>query len=442
MLTFKNGIHPYEGKELSKNKEIKEINPDKEVVFPMSQHLGTPANPVVKVGDSVLVGQIIGEASGTISANVLSSVSGVVKSIENREIIGGNSVMSIVVENDEKYNTIDGFGEEKDYKSLSNEEVLNIIKNSGIVGLGGAGFPTNVKLMPKDPDKIDYVIVNGAECEPYLTSDYRLMLEETDMLIKGLEVMLKVLPKAKGLICIEDNKMDAYNLINEKLKNNLSISTCLLKTKYPQGGERQIIYAATGRKINSKMLPADVGVIVDNVNTVVAIAYAVTKSSPLVFRHMTLSGDSFNETGNYKVRLGISYKELLDKCGGFKTEPKMMISGGPMMGMPLYNLEIPVSKASSAFLAFNNDPKDSDEETHCISCGKCVDSCPVLLTPNKMLVAAKRNDFETYINLNGQECISCGCCSYVCPAKKPLTPYFQYMKANMRKYLDSRKEVK
>ena len=441
MLTFKNGIHPYEGKELSKNKEIKEINPDKIVVFPMNQHLGAPANPVVKVGDSVLVGQIIGEASGTISANVLSSVSGVVKSIESREVIGGNFVESIIIENDEKYNTIDGYGEEKDYKTLSNEEILSIIKKSGIVGLGGAGFPTNVKLMPKDPDKIDYVIVNGSECEPYLTSDYRLMLEETDMLIKGLEVMLKVLPKAKGLICIEDNKMDAYNLIKQKLKSNLSISTCLLKTKYPQGGERQIIYAATGRKINSKMLPADVGVIVDNVNTVVAIAYAVTKSTPLVFRHMTLSGDSFNETGNYKVRLGMSYSELLEKCGGFKTEPKIMIGGGPMMGIPLYNLDIPVSKSSSAFLAFNQDLKDNDEETHCIRCGKCIDACPVFLTPNKMLIAARRNNFEDYLQLNGQECISCGCCSYVCPAKKPLTPYFQYMKENMRKYLDSRKEA-
>ena len=442
MLTFKNGIHPYEGKELSKNKEIKEINPDKVVVFPMSQHLGTPANPVVKVGDRVLVGQIIGEANGVISANVLSSVSGTVKSIENREVIGGNFIESIIIENDEKYNTIDGYGEEKDYKTLSNEEILNIIKSSGIVGLGGAGFPTNVKLMPKEPDKIDYIIVNGAECEPYLTSDYRLMLEETDMLIKGLEVMLKILPKAKGLICIEDNKMDAYNLINQKLKSNLSISTCLLKTKYPQGGERQIIYAATGRKINSKMLPADVGVIVDNVNTVVAIGYAVTKSTPLVYRHMTLSGDSFNETGNYKVRLGISYRELLEKCGGFKNEPKMMISGGPMMGVPLYNLDIPVSKSSSAFLAFDNDPKVNDEETNCIRCGKCSDACPVFLTPNKMLVYAKRNDFEEYLKLNGQECINCGCCSYVCPAKKPLTPYFQYMKANMRKYLDSRKEAK
>lgn len=442
MLTFKNGIHPYEGKELAKNKEIREINPGKIVAFPMGQHLGAPANPIKNVGDSVLVGEIIGEASGMISANVVSSVSGVVKSIEDKQVIGGNYVKTIIVENDEKYNTINGYGEERDYKTLSNEEIIKIIKDSGITGLGGAGFPTNVKLMPKDPDKIDYILVNGAECEPYLTSDYRLMLEEADMLIKGLEVMLKVLPKAKGLICIEDNKMDAYNHINEKLKNNLSINACLLKTKYPQGGERQIIYAATGRKINSKMLPADAGVIVDNVNTVVAIGYAVTKSIPLIFRHMTLSGDAFNETGNYKVRLGISYNELLEKCGGFKTEPKKMISGGPMMGMPLYNLDIPVSKSSSAFLAFLKDPKESEEETNCIRCGKCGEACPIFLTPSKMLIAAKKNDFETYIKLNGPECITCGSCSYVCPAKKPLTQYFMYMKANMRKYLDSKKEAK
>ena len=440
MYTFKHGVHPSDCKELSKNKPIRVIKAGKTLVFPLQQHIGAKAKACVKVGDNVLVGQIIGEADGMISANVLSSVSGTVKAIEDRLVVGGQKVESIVVENDEKYDAIEGFGVERDLNSMTKDEIITAVKNAGIVGLGGASFPTHVKLMPKDPDKIDYVLVNGAECEPYLTSDYRLMLEETEMLIKGLKSMLKVFPKAKGIICIEDNKRDAYAKITSALAGVENIETALMKTKYPQGGERQLIYAITGRKINVSKLPADVGVVVDNVDTVVSIGYAVCKSTPLLRRIMTLSGDAYNETANLNVRFGISYKEVIEAVGGFKNEPEKMISGGPMMGLPIFNLDMPVSRNSSALLAFSKDPLANMKETNCINCGRCVKACPINLVPTRMYKAAKSGNFEEYIKLNGPECITCGSCSYVCPAKKPLTPYFSYMKFAVRGYLNNKKE--
>lgn len=438
MYTFKHGIHPDEKKELAKDRPIRVVKAGKTLVFPMQQHLGKPAKPCVKVGDQVLVGQIIGEADGLISANVLSSVSGKVTAIEDRLIIAGMKVPSIIVENDEKYDAIKGFGIERDFNSLSNEEIVQIVKDAGIVGLGGASFPTHVKLSPKDPNKIDYILVNGAECEPYLTSDYRLMLEETEMVVKGLQVVLKLFPRAKGVICIEDNKKDAYDKFTKAVEGIANIETALMKTKYPQGGERQLIVAITGRKINLKTLPADAGCIVDNLDTFVSIAYAVCKSTPLLRRIMTLSGTAYNDNGNFKVPFGISYKELIDFAGGFKSTPVKMISGGPMMGLPIFSLDMPVVRNSSALLAFEKDPIAGMVETNCINCGRCVAACPINLLPTKMYKAAKAGDFEAYIKLDGPECITCGSCSYVCPAKKPLTPYFSYFKFAVRNYLASK----
>ena len=440
MYTFKHGVHPNEKKELAKDKPIKVVNAGKILAYPMQQHIGAKAKPCVKVGDSVLVGQIIGEADGAVSANVLSSVSGKVTAIEERLVVGGQKVESIIVENDEKYETIKGYGVERDFNSLSGEEIIKIVKDAGIVGLGGASFPTHVKLMPKDPSKIDYVLVNGAECEPYLTSDYRLMLEETETLVKGLQCILKVFPKAKGIICVEDNKKDAYDKITAACSSIPNVETALMKTKYPQGGERQLIYAITGRKINVSKLPADAGCLVDNVDTVVSIGNAVCKSIPLLRRIMTLSGDAYNETANLNVRFGISYKEVIDAVGGFKVNPEKMISGGPMMGLPVFSLDMPVTKNSSALLAFAKDPLNNTKETNCINCGRCVSACPIFLVPTRMYKAAKLGNFEEYIKLNGTECITCGSCSYVCPAKKPLTPYFSYMKFAVRGYMNSKKE--
>ena len=320
LATFKGGIHPYEGKELSESKPVSVLQPKGEMVFPLSQHIGAPAKPLVAKGDHVLVGQKIGEPGGFISACVISSVSGTVKALEPRMVANGAMVPSIIVENDGKYETVEGFGRDRDPKTLSKEEIRNIVKEAGIVGLGGAGFPTHVKLTPKDESAIDTIIVNGAECEPYLTSDYRMMLEEPESIVKGLNVILSLFDNAKGVIGIENNKPEAIKKMTELVKDEPRITVCPLLTKYPQGGERSLIYAVTGRKINSSMLPADAGCIVDNVDTVISIYNAVCKTTPLIRRIITVTGDAIASPQNYSVRVGTSYKELLEASGGFKTE--------------------------------------------------------------------------------------------------------------------------
>ena len=430
LATFIGGIHPYEGKELSEDKPIQFIVPEKgeEMVYPLSQHIGAPAKPLVAKGDHVLVGQKIGEPGGFISACIISSVSGTVKSLEPRMVANGAMVPSIIVENDGMYETVEGFGEDRDPKTLSKEEIRNIVKEAGIVGLGGAGFPTHVKLTPKDESAIDTIIVNGAECEPYLTSDYRMMLEEPLSIIKGLNVILQLFDNAKGVIGIENNKPDAIQKMTELVKDEPRITVCPLLTKYPQGGERSLIYAVTGRKINSSMLPADAGCIVDNVDTVISIYNAVCKTTPLIRRIITVTGDAIANPQNYSVRTGTSYKELLEASGGFKTEPEKIISGGPMMGQALFNLEIPVTKTSSALTAMTKDEVAIHAPSACIRCGRCVSVCPSHVVPQMMMDAAERSDIERFTALNGMECCECGCCTYVCPAKRPLTQAFKEMR--------------
>ena len=428
LATFKGGIHPYEGKELSMSKPVSVLQPKGEMVFPLSQHIGAPAKPLVAKGDHVLVGQKIGEPGGFISACIISSVSGTVKSLEPRMVANGAMVPSIIVENDGMYETVEGFGEDRDPKTLSKEEIRNIVKEAGIVGLGGAGFPTHVKLTPKDESAIDTIIVNGAECEPYLTSDYRMMLEEPLSIIKGLNVILQLFDNAKGVIGIENNKPDAIQKMTEFVKDEPRITVCPLLTKYPQGGERSLIYAVTGRKINSSMLPADAGCIVDNVDTVISIYNAVCKTTPLIRRIITVTGDAIANPQNYSVRTGTSYKELLEASGGFKTEPEKIISGGPMMGQALFNLEIPVTKTSSALTCMTKDEVAIHAPSACIRCGRCVSVCPSHVVPQMMMDAAERSDIERFTALNGMECCECGCCTYVCPAKRPLTQAFKEMR--------------
>lgn len=428
LATFKGGIHTYEGKELSENKPVQVLQPKGEMVFPLSQHIGAPAKPLVAAGDQVLVGQKIGEAGGFISACVISSVSGTVKTIEPRMVANGSMVMSIIVDNDGKYQEAEGFGKQRDPKSLSKEEIRDIVKESGIVGLGGAGFPTHVKLTPKDETKIDTIIVNGAECEPYLTSDYRMMLEEPESIIKGLNIILQLFDNAKGVIGIEDNKPEAIKVMTELVKDEPRITVCPLKTKYPQGGERALIYAVTGRKINSSMLPADAGCIVDNVDTVISIYNAVANSTPLIRRIVTVTGDAIANPQNYNVRTGTNYAELLEASGGFKTEPEKVISGGPMMGQALFNMNIPVTKTSSALTCMSKDEVALNAPTACIRCGRCVNVCPSRVVPQMMMQAAMRSDIDTFVKLDGMECCECGCCAYACPAKLPLTQAFKEMR--------------
>lgn len=420
-LTFKGGIHPYEGKELTMDKEVKEYLPKGDMVFPLSQHIGAPSNPVVKKGDRVLAGQLIAEAVGFVSANIHSSVSGTVKCIEPRLTASGSKVNSIVIENDNLYEYAEFTGNSKSLEELSREEVLDAIKAAGIVGMGGAGFPTNVKLSPKEPDKIDTIIVNASECEPYLTSDYRRIMDEADKVIEGLRIVLTLFPGSKGIIAVEDNKPKAIKLLNEKLKGDSQIIVNSLKTKYPEGAERQLIYANTGRYINSKMLPADAGCIVHNVDTVYAICEAVREGRPLMERLVTVTGDAIAEPCNLCIKIGTSYSELIEAAGGFKGEPEKIISGGPMMGKAIYTTDIPATKSTSAILCMTKDEVSQYEESPCIRCGRCVSVCPGMVMPNKLANMVEHNEMDAFVEAGGMECCECGCCSYVCPAKRHLT---------------------
>ena len=426
LLTFKGGIHPYDGKALSKDKPVRRLLPKGQLVYPLSQHIGAPAKPVVKKGDHVLAGQVIAEAGGFVSAPIHASVSGTVKGIEDRLTNVGNMTSCIIVENDGAYESVEFHPAEPE--KLSKEEILARIREGGVVGMGGAGFPTHVKLAPKEPDKIDYVLVNGAECEPYLTSDYRRMLEEPELIVGGLKVMLRLFDNAKGYICVEDNKPDCAEKLRQACQGEDRIEVKVLKTKYPQGAERMMIYAATGRKINSSMLPADAGCVVDNVDTVVAVYKAVVLGEPLMHRTVTVTGDAIRDPQNFCVCTGTNYAELIDEAGGFVTEPQKVVSGGPMMGFALYDLNIPVTKTSSAVLCMKEDIVSSSEPTACINCGRCVDVCPGRVLPAKLAVFAEHHDEENFLKYNGLECCECGCCSYICPARRPLTQAIKSMR--------------
>ena len=433
LLTFKGGLHPYDGKELSKDKPITEYLPQGELVYPLSQHIGAPAVACVKKGDRVLVGQKIAEAGGFVSANIYSSVSGTVKKIEPRMTVSGNKVNAVVVENDGEYETVSF----QPVTEKTNEAIINAVKEAGIVGLGGAGFPTRVKLSPKEPEKIDYIIANCAECEPYITADYRTMIETPEKLVGGMKIILRLFDNAKGIFGVEDNKPDCIEKLRELTKDEPRMEVLALKTKYPQGGERQLIYATTGRAINSAMLPADAGCVVDNVATMVSVYQAVVEGKPSMERVVTVSGDAVAEPGNFRVPFGINQQELVEAAGGFKTEPEKLISGGPMMGFSMFSLDVPVTKTSSSILGFTKDEVAKMEPSACINCGRCVEACPSRLIPSRLADYAEHHDEEKFTKHEGLECMECGSCSFVCPAKRPLKQAIGSMRkialANRRK---------
>nr|WP_300837035.1 electron transport complex subunit RsxC [uncultured Acetatifactor sp.] len=426
-LTFVGGIHPYDGKDLSKDRPIADLLPGSELVYPLSQHIGAPAKAIVAKGDRVLMGQKIAESGGFVSAPIYASVSGTVKAIETRRVVTGDLVMSIVVENDGQYEDV-GFAPRESTRGMSREEIVNVIKEAGIVGMGGAGFPTHVKLSPREPEKIDYIIANCAECEPYLTSDYRRMLEEPEKLVGGLRIILQLFPNASGILAVEDNKPDCISLLRGIVKDDPKITVKALKTKYPQGGERQLIYAVTGRKINSAMLPADVGCVVNNVDTVVAVYRAVMEGKPLMERIVTVTGDAVAAPQNFRVRIGTSYSELLEAAGGFRGTPEKIICGGPMMGFGMFDLNVPTTKTSTALLALSKDDVSAMEPGPCINCGRCVEVCPGRVIPSRLADYAQRYDEEAFLANHGMECCECGCCSFICPAKRPLTQQIKSMR--------------
>ena len=429
LFSFKGGVHPDDGKALTNDQAITLYLPKGDLVFPISQHIGAPAKPEVHKGDKVLVGQIIASATRAVSANVISSVSGTVKAIEPRLLASGMAVTSIVVENDGLYSAVPDMGRQRDYTQLSPAEIRAIVASAGIVGLGGAGFPTAVKLSPPNEAAIDHIIVNCAECEPYLTSDHRLMLEHPEKLVGGLKVILHLFPKAKGVIAVEKNKGDAIAILEDLVKNEPNISVQPLPVRYPQGAERSLIYAITGRKLNSSKLPADMGCIVDNCDTVISIYSAVCESTPLLRRIVTVTGDAVATPRNFNVRLGTCYTELLEAAGGLKDDAEKIISGGPMMGMALSTTDIPVTKNSSALLCMTHDEVAAFEPSPCIRCGRCVDACPSRLVPPLMMARIDQNDLDGFQAIHGMECYECGCCTFVCPARRPLTQAFKQMRA-------------
>lgn len=425
--TFKGGVHPYDGKDLAKDQPIQKIMPKGEMVYPVSQHIGAPASPIVAVGDRVLRGQKIAEAGGFVSAPIYASVSGTVKAIQPRRTAVGDMVNSIIVENDGLMEEVE-FHPVEDINSLSKEEILNRIKEAGVVGMGGAGFPTHVKLSPKEPEKIEFIIANCAECEPYLTADYRRMMETPEELVEGMKIVLRLFEGAKGILGVEDNKPDAIAKLQELTKDEPRVEVMPLQTKYPQGGERQLIYATTKREINSTMLPADAGCIVDNVETLISIYHAVKFGKPVMERIFTVTGDAVIKPGNFLYCIGMSYAELLEAAGGFKEQPEKIISGGPMMGFSMFELEIPTTKTSSSLLCFLKDEVAASETTACINCGRCVGACPEQIVPSKLAKMSEFGDKAAFEKWNGMECIECGSCSYICPAKRPLAQYIKTMK--------------
>ena len=432
--TFHGGVHPAEHKELSKESPLTQLLPKGELVYMTNQHIGKPASPVVKKGDRVLAGQIIAEAGGFVSANIVSSVSGTVKAVEPRKNASGGSAVAIVVENDGEYTLAEGVGVECDTNSLTGQEILSKVQKAGIVGMGGAGFPTHVKLTVKTPEKIDYVIANGAECEPYITCDDQLMRTKAAEIVEGMEYMLRLFPNAKGVVVVENNKPEAIAAMKQACQGHDRVYVQPVKTKYPQGGERSLITVITGKHLKLGMLPADAGCVVDNVATIYAIYRAVKFNEPLMERGFTVSGDAVQNPGNFIVKIGTSHQELVDACGGFKQDPKKVLSGGPMMGFAMTGLEAPICKNNNALTCLTVDEVEIAEGqmTACLRCGRCSRACPLGLSPQLMQVAAIRKDYDRYEHkLYGLDCIGCGCCTYGCPAKRPLMQLFKTTKAEI-----------
>lgn len=434
LLTFKRGVHPLQNKHSTENKPIEELQPKGDLVFTMLQHIGAPCDPIVKKGDRVLVGQMLGEPVGSISAAIHSSVSGTVKNVMNMYHPNGFMVMAVIVENDKLYEEVENHKQLTQYMNLSNEEIIKIIKEAGIVGMGGAGFPTYIKLSPPSENKIDKIIINAAECEPYLTCDHRIMLEKTNEIVEGLKIVLKLFPGAGGYIGIENNKMDAIKKMNESVDAFPNISVVTLNTKFPQGAEKQLIYSITKREVPSGSLPSSIGCIVLNVATLFQIYNAVVNGQPLISRVVTVSGDAITSPKNFKVRIGTCYSELIEAAGGFVEEPMKVITGGPMMGVAAHTIDIPVTKLTSGILCLTKKAVAKPEESNCINCGRCLSVCPMNLLPLKLAENSTPDRYEEFYTYHGMDCIECGSCSFICTASRHLVQRIRSGKRNVMQY--------
>lgn len=411
-FTFRGGLHIPDHKTATNHLPIKKLDGAAVHIYPVQQHIGVPLEPTVSVGDKVCVGDCIASSEAFVSAAVHSSISGTVTAIKPHPHPSGKSVMSIFVENDGEY-TVSQSVQTKDPEKMTREEMLDVIRKAGIMGMGGAGFPTHVKLSPPPEKKITHIIVNGAECEPYLTSDHRSMLENPEMIIDGLKICMKILGLEKGYIGVETNKQNAVAALKKVKDSSIEIATLI--TKYPQGAEKQLINAITGRKVPNGGLPADVGVIVLNIDTVTHISQAFRTGMPVISRIVTMSGDCMGMPSNFEVRTGMPVSDLIEAAGGFKAEPEKLLMGGPMMGLALYTEDVPVIKTTSAILALSKAEANYDADTPCIRCGKCVEHCPMRLMPIYLNKYIREGNLEKAEKYGVMSCIECGICSYLCP---------------------------
>ena len=408
---FFGGVHPNDMKAATNEKAIEQLAAPAEVVIPMSMHIGAPCKPIVAVGDKVTIGQKIGEPGGFVSAPIHASVSGTVKAVEPRPFSMGGTMMSVVIENDFQNTVCPDIHPVDDPDSLTPEQLVEIVKNAGIVGQGGATFPTHVKIS-SGLGKVDYVIINAAECEPYITGDHRTMLERPEQVIKGATLLAK---------CFG---VDVLNKTIDELKAPVVVE--VLHTRYPQGAEKQLCQAISGRQVPSGKLPADAGCCIFNLNTTCAIYKAVYTGMPVVSKVVTVSGSGVIDPKNLECPIGTPITALFDACGGLKEETYKLIMGGPMMGLAQYNLDVTVGKGTGAMLAFAGDEEQYEENPQCIRCGKCVGVCPMRLEPVFMYKYLMKGDVDTWQNtLHGMDCIECGACAYTCPARLPLTHAFR-----------------
>lgn len=422
------GVHPSERKEFTEHLALQKFPEPKEVVIPLSMHAGAPANPVVQVGDTVKVGQKIGEAAAFISSPVHSSVSGTVTAIEERGHATRGTCLSVVIRSDGKNTLDESVKPHKDLESLTPDEIVEIVKEAGIVGMGGAGFPTAVKLKPAKP--VDTILLNGCECEPLLTADHRVLLEYADDVIFGLKAILKATGAQKGVIVIEDNKPDAIALMKEKTAGCQQMEVVAARTKYPQGAEKMLIKRVTGRMVPSGGLPADVGCIVSNISTTKAISDAIQKGMPLIQRVVTVTGERLKHPGNFVVKIGTNTRDLIDYCGGITGQGEVTVkAGGPMMGFVLTDTNVPIMKGSNGIIAVDTDHA---AEQPCIKCGRCVDVCPMELSPLYFAKYADQENWQGMKDMHVMDCIECRSCEYICSSKIPLVAKIKAGKTAVR----------
>lgn len=431
LKTFRGGSHPPQGKDRTKELAVRTAELPAEVIIPMSQHIGAPCKPIVKKGDYVYVGQKIGEAQGFVSVPIHASVSGTIKAVEERQHPNGNLVESVVIESDGLDLMLPDLQIPPDYTTLSTGEITDIIREAGIVGVGGATFPTHVKLSIPPDKHVDTVILNGAECEPYITCDDRLMRETPEKVVKGLQIIMHALGVKNGFIGIENNKPEAIQAMQQAAAGAAGVEVVPLQTKYPQGAEKQLITAVTDREVPSGGLPADAGVVVNNVGTASLIADVFEKGTPLYQKILTCTGEAVKEPANLLVRIGTPFADVIEQCGGLSEDVGKIISGGPMMGVSQFTTEVPVIKSTSGILCLTEKQAELPEPTPCIRCGVCASVCPIHLQPFIMSAYSLLNEWDKCEEHHVKDCIECGSCSFVCPARRPLLSSFRTAKRSL-----------